>query len=278
MAMFSALNQALGARRSRLLLDNLTAYLFLAPAGLLILLFGIFPVAFAFFVSLHRWRRFPDTYVGLANYEKALGNLGYIVFFWLALLGFAAAAKMARRLLRTLRASNDDRRFASLPAGIVCGYAALLAIDWFFKLVPAIMLIPRQVRGQNTSLALFMEKLGESFSSPAVAAAGNLLLGGMIVTALVIALIAWRFRCPIERSVDRNQRDHHRAAHLGGIPASAHGPGIRSGHRRGARIGRVAANLVAVGFCQRRAGLDGGRLADLPPRHQDLRKQTFRPL
>ncbi len=195
--MFSALSQALGARRSRLLLDNLTAYLFLAPAGLLILLFGIFPVAFAFFVSLHRWRRFPDTYVGLANYEKALGNLGYIVFFWLALLGFAAAAMMARRLLKTLRASNDGRRFASLPAGIVCGYAALLAIDWFFKLVPAIMLIPRQVRGQNTSLALFMEKLGESFSSPAVAAAGNLLLGGLIVTALVITLIAWRFRCPL---------------------------------------------------------------------------------
>ena len=195
--MFSALSQALGARRSRLLLDNLTAYLFLAPAGLLILLFGIFPVAFAFFVSLHRWRRFPDTYVGLANYEKALGNLGYIVFFWLALLGFAAAAMMARRLLKTLQASNDGRRFASLPAGIVCGYAALLAIDWFFKLVPAIMLIPRQVRGQNTSLALFMEKLGESFSSPAVAAAGNLLLGGLIVTALVIALIAWRFRCPL---------------------------------------------------------------------------------
>ncbi|MDE2749757.1 MAG: ABC transporter permease subunit [Chloroflexota bacterium] len=194
MAMFSALNRALGARRSRLLLDNLTAYLFLAPAGLLILLFGIFPVAFAFFVSLHRWRRFPDHYVGLANYEKALGNLGYILFFWLALLAFAAAAMMAKRLLRTLRTSNDDRRFASLLAGLLCGYAALLAIDWLFKLIPVIMLIPRQVRGQNTSLALFMEKLGESFSSPAVAAAGNLLLGGLIVTALVIALVAWRFR------------------------------------------------------------------------------------
>ncbi|MDE2854145.1 MAG: ABC transporter permease subunit [Chloroflexota bacterium] len=197
MAMFSALSQALGARRSRLLLDNLTAYLFLAPAGLLILLFGIFPVAFAFFVSLHRWRRFPDHYVGLANYEKALGNLGYILFFWLALLGFAAAAMMARRLLRTLRTSSDDRRFASLLAGLLCGYAALLAIDWLFKLIPVIMLIPRQVRGQNTSLALFMEKLGESFSSPAVAAAGNLLLGGLIVTALVIALTAWRFPCPL---------------------------------------------------------------------------------
>ena len=51
--------------RGRVLLENLTAYAFLAPAGLLICLFGLFPVAFAFFVSLHKWRRFPDEYVGL---------------------------------------------------------------------------------------------------------------------------------------------------------------------------------------------------------------------
>ena len=47
------------SRRGRLLQENLTAYLFLAPALLLIFVFGIFPVGFAFFVSLYRWRRFP---------------------------------------------------------------------------------------------------------------------------------------------------------------------------------------------------------------------------
>ena len=57
------------------------------------------------------------------------------------------------------------------------------------------MLIPRQVRGQNTTLALFMEKLGDSFTSPEVWAAGNLLLGGLIVAGLVLSLVAWRFRC-----------------------------------------------------------------------------------
>jgi len=195
MTPFSAVERALATRRGRLLLENLTAYLFLAPAGLLILLFGIFPVAFAFFVSLHRWRRFPDQYVGLANYEKALGNFAYILFFWLALIGFAAAFAIGKRLLKALRRSKDKNRYANLLAGVVCAYASLLAIDWFFKLVPVIMLIPRQVRGQNTTLALFMEKLGDSFTSPEVWAAGNLLLGGLIVAGLVLSLVAWRFRC-----------------------------------------------------------------------------------
>ena len=194
MAILPAVDRLLRTRRGRLLLENLTAYLFLTPASLLILLFGLFPVAFAFFVSLHRWRRFPDEYVGLANYEKALGNLGYILFFWLALIGFAAAAMFGKRLLNACRQSTGQNGIAALLAGVVSGYAALLAIDWLFKLIPVIMLIPRLVRGQNTSLTLFMEKLGESFTTPYVYAAGNLMLGGLLLAAGIIGLVVWRFR------------------------------------------------------------------------------------
>ncbi len=194
MATLPSVSRALATRRGRLLLENLTAYLFLAPAGLLIILFGIFPVAFAFFVSLHRWRRFPDQYVGLANYEKALGNLGYILFFWLAVAAFAAAALLGRRMLPLLRESSGGGKLAGVLAGVTCGYAAVLAVDWFFKLIPVIMLIPRQVRGQNTTLALFMEKLGESFANADVYAAGNLMLAGLIVSIAAVIVVAGRFR------------------------------------------------------------------------------------
>ena len=194
MTTFPVLKRALATRRGRLVLENLTAYIFLAPAGMLIFLFGIFPVAFAFFVSLHRWRRFPDQYVGLANYEKALGNLGYILFFWLAIAAVAAAIWVGRRLLPPLRESSGGRGLAGVIAGVICGYAAVLAVDWFFKLIPVIMLIPRQVRGQNTTLSLFMEKLGESFASADVYAAGNLMLGGLLLSFLAVIIVAWRFR------------------------------------------------------------------------------------
>ena len=183
-------------RRGRIVLENLTAYLFLAPAGLLIALFGLFPVAFAFFVSLHRWRRFPDHYNGLANYEKALGNLAYIVFFWFAIVAFGFALLIIRRLLRTLRQSEAPSDSAHLLSGAVCGYVTLLIVDWFFKLIPAIMLIPRQVRGQNTSLELFMEKLGESFAMPDVLAAGNLMILGLLFAVCLAVLLAWFFRSP----------------------------------------------------------------------------------
>lgn len=184
----------LNTRRGRLLIENLTAYIFLAPAGCLIALFGLFPVAFAFFVSLHRWRRFPDEYVGLANYEKALGNLGYILFFWLALLGFAAGVKLSRRLWKRLSEMSMAGNTPALFAGIVSGYVVLLLIDWFFKLIPVIMLIPRLVRGRDTSLALFMEKFGESFLSPGVIEAGQLMVVGLLAAIVTVAIVAWRFR------------------------------------------------------------------------------------
>ena len=64
-------------RLRRLILENLTAYAFLLPAGILITIFGLFPVLFAFFVSLHQWRRFPGDYLGLDNYVHALDSFAY---------------------------------------------------------------------------------------------------------------------------------------------------------------------------------------------------------
>jgi ABC-type sugar transport system permease subunit len=177
-------------KRGRVILENLTAYAFLAPAGLLILLFGLLPVAFAFFVSLHKWKLFPDEYVGLANYEKSLGNFGYILFFWLAIGAFISSIILIRRLVRLLRESGNRRDVIHVISGIAWGYTALLAIDWIGKLVPVIMNIPREVRGQNTSLDLFMQKLGESFQSLDVLQAGNLMLVGLIVTlGLTVGLL-----------------------------------------------------------------------------------------
>lgn len=181
-------------RLGRTVLENLTAYAFLAPAGLLILLFGLFPVAFAFFVSLHRWRRFPDDYVGLANYEKALGNLGYILFFWLALIALAAVSLVIRRLLAALRQASKPHDYSHILSGIIAGYAVLLTIDWFFKLIPVIMDIPRQVRGRSTSLELFMEKLGESFATAEALSAGNLMLLALLAAIAVNVFLALRFR------------------------------------------------------------------------------------
>src|SRR5687768_12416526 len=94
-------------RRGRIVLENLTAYLFLLPAATIIFLFGIFPVAFAFFVSLHQWRRFPGDYLGLDHYIRALDAGAFVFFFWLALgaLGYALV-----QLVRLWRRSSGEWR------------------------------------------------------------------------------------------------------------------------------------------------------------------------
>src|SRR6185369_15013320 len=100
MATQSRFNRLFNSRRGRTLQETLTAYLFLAPALILVFVFGIFPVAFAFFVSLHRWRRFPGDFLGLNNYVQALDNLAYVLFFWLSIGALVYALSVLRRMWR----------------------------------------------------------------------------------------------------------------------------------------------------------------------------------
>lgn len=62
--------------------DWLTAYLFILPATLLITLFGLFPIVYAVYMSVHRWRIRKGAFIGLANYQATLGDWwGALAFF-----------------------------------------------------------------------------------------------------------------------------------------------------------------------------------------------------
>jgi multiple sugar transport system permease protein len=72
-------------RRGRLLRENLTAYLFLAPALFIVFTFGIFPILFAGYVSLYKWRIKQNEWRGLTNYVNAMGDVAYVFFLIIAL-------------------------------------------------------------------------------------------------------------------------------------------------------------------------------------------------
>jgi multiple sugar transport system permease protein len=176
------------SRRRRVLRENLTAYLFLLPAAVLIFLFGLFPVAFAFFVSLHRWRRFPGEYNGLGQYEQALGGLAYVLFFWFAIGALIAGLYRAWRVIR----HPERRSLLYFVPGFINAGAVLLLINWFFLLLPEILNIPQRIRGQNLTRDLFLGELAASFRASAVADAGLLaLLVGVL--AIAVSLLAMRF-------------------------------------------------------------------------------------
>lgn len=60
----------------------LTAYLFILPATVLIAIFGLFPIIYAVYMSVHNWRIRRGAFIGLANYERTLGDWwGALAFF-----------------------------------------------------------------------------------------------------------------------------------------------------------------------------------------------------
>ncbi len=174
-------------RRRRVLRENLTAWLFLAPAGAIIFLFGIFPVTFSFFVSLHRWRRFPDEWRGLDSYIKALGNFGYVIFFWLSLCLLLAGLYA---LWRIRRASRDEPGgLAWLLPGVLGAGALLAFVNWFFLLLPVVLNVPVRLRGQEMTRELFIGEFFASFQFPQVIEAANLMWLALALFLLALLLL-----------------------------------------------------------------------------------------
>lgn len=181
------------SKRGRIVLENLTAYAFLFPALLLIFLFGIFPVGFAFFVSLHNWRRFPGDYDALENYLEALGDFAYVAFFWLAVGALVYGLYLGWRWWRR-SAENEERpaAFLYIIPGILNAGSMLLFIRWFFAVLIIILNIPRALLGQDVNLEVFVGAFLDSFRSPEVAEMGNLWLLSAGAALAVSAVVARR--------------------------------------------------------------------------------------
>ena len=67
-------------------LEKITGYFFILPAVLIISLFGIFPVFFGMYMSVHKWKVFKGRFLGLENYNKILGDISAFCFFIFGLL------------------------------------------------------------------------------------------------------------------------------------------------------------------------------------------------
>ncbi|MFP4323043.1 MAG: ABC transporter permease subunit [Anaerolineales bacterium] len=181
-------------RQRRVLREYLTAYLFILPASLIIFVFGLFPVAFAFFVSLHDWRRFPDEYLGMDNYAEALGGFGYVLFVWIGVgLLVYAGAVLWPFLRRTILAKQTEGAALLLP-GVAWGVACATLIHYIFTLLIRVLDVPnRMPRGLQRDRSLFIDEFLNSFTFPEVIDGGNALLMSLILAGLT-SLVLLRIR------------------------------------------------------------------------------------
>jgi multiple sugar transport system permease protein len=95
-------------RRGRALRETLTAYLFLAPALFIIFTFGIFPIFYAAYVSLYKWRIRQGEFRGLDNFVTAMGDVAYIFFGLIVLLMLGIA-------VRTILQAREKAREKQIP-------------------------------------------------------------------------------------------------------------------------------------------------------------------
>ncbi len=174
-------------RQRRLLREYVTAYLMIAPAVLLIFLFGIFPVGFALYVSLHRWQLVQGPFHGLANYINAMGNLTYVVLLILGIGGLAGAFFALRRITRQAGKQAHQPWLFALP-GLAFTAAILAWFRWMYLQTPEVLEIANEIRGLERTRELFMRLLDEAFHAPTVYPAWQLFLQILAVAVGVTIL------------------------------------------------------------------------------------------
>lgn len=176
-------------RNGRKLREALVAYTFLAPALVIIGLFGLFPLVFAAYEStLTGLNKIVGTYDGLGNYVKAIDNLTYVLGFGMVAVCFYFAGQRVFVALREGWAKGQNPLFW-LPAGVLTG-ASLAAFIWFiFRFLPALLVIPQQLRGANNTTERFRALVGEAWRSEPVQQSFwifvGLLVAGLLLNALV---------------------------------------------------------------------------------------------
>jgi multiple sugar transport system permease protein len=111
--------------------EQLTGYLFIAPAVLLIALFGLFPLGYAFYMSLHRWRVQREAFIGFKNYFQIVGEGSGALTFCAGLALLALACGAWNRLYRSSGRHRGIGLFACMTLliggglGVVVGWSRM---------------------------------------------------------------------------------------------------------------------------------------------------------
>ena len=168
MGVLQATRNRFTGRKGRELREYLTAYAFIFPAIFLILVFGIFPVFFALYVSVHRWQLVRGDFRGLQNYLAAVDNLTYVGLFVLALLAFWWGFTNLRKFIAEARERGEPGIW--LPAVPALVHTAALAafFRWAYFQLPEFLDIAPKLRGLERTRELYVTLLREAFFAETV--------------------------------------------------------------------------------------------------------------
>lgn len=180
-------------RQGRRLRESLLAYLFLAPALLIIGTFGLFPLIFAAYEStLIGLNKVLGTYDGLNNYVKAVGNLTYVLSFWAAVAALYFAIQVLVQALQRARTKHQNL-WLWLPAGLLTGAGLATFLVFVYRFLPALLAIPGKLRGKDNTPEKFRQLVSEAWWSTPVQRSFWLFVL-LVVLGLALAYLIEHFR------------------------------------------------------------------------------------
>ena len=186
----------LAGRTGRRIRESLLAYLFLLPAFIIIFTFGIFPLAFSAFEStLRGLNNILGHYDGMGNYVKAIGDLAYVLGFWLAIAFTYLAVRTLGEKVTLARERDEQPWLLALPATVLAAGFALF-VRFSFMFLPEVLGVADKMRdaqraGEGPPGELFRRFLREAFLLPQVQRAFWLSLG-ILLAAVLLSYIAYR--------------------------------------------------------------------------------------
>lgn len=189
----------LEGRRGRKLRENSLAYAMLLPAFIIIFTFGIYPLAFSVYQStLRGLNKIVGTYDGLGNYVRAIGNLTYVLGFWLAIAFLYFAVTLVLQT-RQEAGKHEERPWLLIIPGLIIGSSFALLLRWLYMILPEVLGIADKMRAakqagqEEPSSVLFRQFLGEAWRIPEIQRAFWLsiavLLVGLAVTYALYRII-----------------------------------------------------------------------------------------
>lgn len=155
-------------RRGRELREYFSAYLMIFPSVFLIFAFGIFPVFFALYVSVHKWQLVQGEFRGLRNFISAVDNLTYVALFVLAILAFWWAGSSLLKLYREIQERGEAAAWLTAIPAAVHAAAVLAFFRWGFFQLPEFLGIAKKLRGVERTRELFVSLLSEAFHAETV--------------------------------------------------------------------------------------------------------------
>lgn len=183
-----------GAKR-RKLREYITGYLMISPALFLIFLFGIFPVGFALYVSVNKWRLKRSGLIGLDNYTDAIGSLAYVSLFALAIAALVLAYFLYKQI-RKQAEENEDRPLKLAIPGLLLAAVVVSFVRWTVLLLPEVLGIADKIIGLEKTPELFRGLLGEAFRTGTVLPAFYLTLVVTVSAILSTEFFRRNWRSP----------------------------------------------------------------------------------